>query len=70
MSECPACHTDDQFVYIGVIHVECPNENCVHFTKKAATLKLTSTEVPKVSEATGFDPTDFLSVYDYDTEFD
>ncbi len=31
MPECPACHIDSEFIYIGPIHVECINPFCRHY---------------------------------------
>jgi len=51
MPECPACHITSDYVYIGAIHVECPNEHCPHFnqeTKEAS--QKAKTPVPEAPE--------------------
>jgi hypothetical protein len=37
MSKCPECDTENPYVYIGAISVECTNIACRHFNDEAHT---------------------------------
>lgn len=61
--ECPYCKDPD--AYVGIIHVECPNPNCDHFSSKVLEEKLKDSEggFASLFEAYGVDPDDVLEYY-------
>lgn len=31
---CPDCNTENNYIYVGMIHIKCTNTHCRHFDKE------------------------------------